>query len=144
MSHFIKDSNFKSKNVLLEKQKESNFCVRYKLFSVSMLFFLSLVVTSRGHEDLIHHSNDHSTLPIMEDDGSALLVTAAPETGESSEVTGDRGMVSDPSEQTITLSLDAATQYLLQQQGIATQAIEMDDGTYQLFEQPVIQVIYTK
>ncbi|GFS17556.1 zinc finger Y-chromosomal protein 1 [Elysia marginata] len=80
-------------------------------------------------------SGDHNPLPVMDDNGSTLLVSTV-----HGEEVAQAGIGSDPSQQTITLSLDAATQYLLQQQGITTQAIEMDDGTYQLFEQPVIQV----
>ncbi|RUS81118.1 hypothetical protein EGW08_011104, partial [Elysia chlorotica] len=79
----------------------------------------------------------------MEEENSTLLVSGPATDVEGVacvEGTGDGDMVSDGSRQTITLSLDAATQYLLQQQGINTQAIEMEDGTYQLFEQPVIQV----
>lgn len=42
---------------------------------------------------------------------------------------------------TITLRLDDATRYLLQQQqhGIA-QAVELSDGTFQLLKQPIVQV----
>lgn len=41
---------------------------------------------------------------------------------------------------TITLSLDDATRYLLQQRHGITQAVELPDGTFQILKQPVLKV----
>ncbi|GFO13802.1 Zinc finger y-chromosomal protein 1 [Plakobranchus ocellatus] len=98
---------------------------------------------SRGDEHYIYQNESNNGLPVLYENTGALLAAPASDAGTGdtcAEGNGENEIMSEETRQTITLNLDAATQYLLQQHGITTQTIEMEDGTYQLFDQPVIQV----